>query len=255
MENTNSKLFYQYYDTLFSKKDYFLETQICFKLAQKYGLGKPKKVLEIGCGTGNHTLVLAREKIALTAIDIDPEMVKIAKEKIKKAGINNVKILHKKIEDIKNNQFDLVVALFNVITYVPTQEELESFIKGVERNLAPGGVFIFDCWNGVAAILDPPKHKVTKIKQNGKEIKFEVYPVTNFFNQETILNYQIIVREKKATFKGRYSFSQTLWTPMQMLSSARKTGLENTLISSYLNLEKKATEKDWKIMFVFRKPK
>jgi len=46
---------------------------------------KPKKILEIGCGSGNYTLLLAKKysDAKITAVDISPDMIEIATEKLK----------------------------------------------------------------------------------------------------------------------------------------------------------------------------
>ena len=41
-------------------------------------------ILEIGCGTGNHTVELAKKVSQVLALDIDPQMVALAKDKIEK---------------------------------------------------------------------------------------------------------------------------------------------------------------------------
>ena len=67
----NNTIFYHYYDAIFSEKNYRKETEFIFKKASE-SLGRsPEKILEIGCGTGNHTMNLAGKNIPLTAIDID----------------------------------------------------------------------------------------------------------------------------------------------------------------------------------------
>ena len=68
-------LFYQYYDVLFAGKDYSAETDLMFQLSRRYGIGEPASVVEIGCGTGNHTEHFASRRLKqLTAIDIDPHI-------------------------------------------------------------------------------------------------------------------------------------------------------------------------------------
>jgi len=47
-------------------------------------------VLELGAGTGSTALELASSSVNITATDISPAMIEIAKDKAQKAGIRNV---------------------------------------------------------------------------------------------------------------------------------------------------------------------
>jgi perosamine synthetase len=248
-------LFYEYYDVFYKDKDYSKETDIVLELSKKYGLGLPNKVLEIGCGTGNHTKNLASKTKNLIAIDTDKKMVSAASEKMKKLGIKNVKIINESIENLAQDDFDLAIALFNVVTYIPDTKSLNNFMKAVAKNLKPGGIFVFDCWNGAAAIIDPPKVKKLLIKLGAKKISYTLTPETDSYNQKTIMNYEIVVSSGKSKQVGGYSFNQTLWMPREIKSSLVAAGLEIIFISPSFEIEREVSEKDWKIMFCVRKPK
>lgn len=247
-------IFYKYYDVIFKEKDYSSETQLVFDLAQKYGLGEPKKVLEIGCGTGNHTKFLARKVSKLLAIDIDPKMIEVASKKLAKVRAKNVKFVGNPVEEIEDHGFDLALALFNVVTYIAEPKKLASFMRGVFRVLKPGGIFVFDCWNGVAAVLDPPKSKRTVVKSNGKRVESNLSSKTDFLNQLTTLNYNITISNGKTVEKGVYTILQTLWMPREIISAVKNAGLEIVLSSPFGQPDKPVTDKDWKIMFCVRKP-
>ncbi len=248
-----SSLYHKYYDAIYQNKDYKKETNLVFNLSRKFGIKSPQKILEIGCGTGNHTRLLSKKGINLVAIDTDLEMVKIAKKKL--GDSPNVKILHTPVESLKERNFDLAIAMFNVVTYITDTEGLHSFMRGVSRVLGKGSIFVFDMWNGVAAIKDPPGSKNTSLKYKGKTINCKLTSKTDFFNQTTTLNYFIKATDDERTEKGDFSFTQTLWTPMQVRSAFQEAGLEEVLCSPLLQPNKKATASDWKIMFCCRRSK
>ena len=69
-----------------------------------------KDVLEVGCGNGNFTVYLAQKCDRVTGIDIDPEYVSIAKNRL--AGRSNVEIIQKDINKLKTkSSFDTIVML------------------------------------------------------------------------------------------------------------------------------------------------
>src|SRR3989344_855408 len=249
----SSRLFYAFYDVFFQDKNYSTEVDIILSLGKKFGLGSPKHILEIGCGTGNHTLELAQKAEKVLAIDIDPNMAALAKRKINQKKLKNVIVLEKRVEQLDLKKFDLAVAMFNVVTYIQETDKLFSFMNGVSSRLRRGGVFIFDAWNGIAAIKDPPKKKQIQIKRKGELIELKIIPKTNFISKKTELGYNIKVTKGKLIKEDKFIINQKLWTPLQIRQSLKRAGLELLWSSPLLKPEQKATEKDWKIMFVARK--
>ena len=77
-------------------------------------IAKGDKVLEIGCGTGNLAILCAAKGAEVTGIDLSPNMLGIARRKIKKAGLTE------KIKLIRMSAMDMDTAFgdnsFNVIT-------------------------------------------------------------------------------------------------------------------------------------------
>lgn len=76
------KKFAEYYDLCYSGKDYAKETNFLQNLIKKYKING-KKILDVGCGTGNHALLLKKKGFDVTGIDLNKEMLKVAKKKSK----------------------------------------------------------------------------------------------------------------------------------------------------------------------------
>lgn len=246
-----ANLFYRYYDIVFQSKGYKEETNLVFNFSEKFGIKSPKRILEIGCGTGNHTKILAKSGVRVVAIDTDLEMVRIANEKLK--DISNVNIIHSPIDQLKEKDFDLALALFNVVTYIDKTGNLIRFMQGVSDRLRKGAIFVFDCWNGVAAIRDLPRNKLTTIAHQDKIINFNLIPDVDLFNQIVTINYYIEVKEEQQTKKDHFSFSQTLWTPMQIQFALAEVKLKVLKITPLMKPKRQASDNDWKIMFLCKK--
>ena len=67
------------YDLIYSKKDYKAETNLISELIKKF-LSSKVNILDIGCGTGQHTLELLKKGYKVTGVDLSNEMLKIAKK-------------------------------------------------------------------------------------------------------------------------------------------------------------------------------
>ena len=240
-----SKLFYRIYDTLFSAKDYAGEVSTLITIAKSRYPLPIKNILEIGCGTGNHTLELASTKNNILAIDIDPEMTAITREKTKK--LKNVSVKTSSVEYIKEKKkFELVLAAFNVVTYLPDTKALISFFKGVSQSLKKDGVLIFDCWNGISAIQDPPRNKVYSTRFGNRTIQVEIISLTDLFRQKTTLKYSF-------NGKNSFTFDQTLWTPNQLSYALEANGLIVLECCKNFKPGTRADVTDWKMMFICKK--
>ena len=57
-------------------------TEVANNIVEKYKLEGNVKILDIGCGTGEHTLELLKKGYKVTGVDLSNEMLKIAKKKL-----------------------------------------------------------------------------------------------------------------------------------------------------------------------------
>lgn len=108
-------------------------------LAIQHGL-TGRRLLDLGCGTGKSFLPLLKRGYDVTACDLSPSMLEIARAKAPSA------VLHEAdLRDLPTfGAFDLVTALDDPLNYMLTESELELALRGIARNLAAGGVAIFD---------------------------------------------------------------------------------------------------------------
>jgi ubiquinone/menaquinone biosynthesis C-methylase UbiE len=107
----------------------------------------PSSVLETACGTGIVTLHL-RNKIkgSITATDINPDMLAIAKSKLHDKEIS-WQVADAMDLPFANAQFDCIVTQFGVMFF----SDKVSGMKEAYRLLKPGGTFIFLVWGALEA--------------------------------------------------------------------------------------------------------
>lgn len=84
------------------------------RLLEKIKLEPEDTLLDIGCGSGNITLPLARKAKKVTAIDISKKMLHLLEEDASENGLNNITPLNRRLEDVLLNKdiepHDVVVA-------------------------------------------------------------------------------------------------------------------------------------------------
>jgi len=131
----------KYYDLVYSKKDYKKEAGSLRKLIKKYKRSKGNKLLEFACGTGGHIQYLLKY-FNYTGVDLNEEMLKIAKEKVPGAVFKKGNMITAKL----NTKFDVILCLFSSIGYVKTYPNLKKTLKNFYDHLNPGGIVIFEPW-------------------------------------------------------------------------------------------------------------
>jgi len=105
---------------------------------------KPKLILDLACGTGRLTNLLARRGYDMIGIDISPEALDIAATRAASEK-QNILFLH---QDMTNFELygtvDAIVCCFDSVNYITCLRELKRCFKLCKNYLNPGGLLIFD---------------------------------------------------------------------------------------------------------------
>src|SRR6185369_2060727 len=108
---------------------------------------RPRRVLEIGCGTGLLLFPVAPECESYAATDFSRATIDRLAGQVAARGLSNVTLLHRTaddFDDIAEDSFDMVV-LNSVIQYFPSADYLLRVLEGAARAVRPGGfVFVGD---------------------------------------------------------------------------------------------------------------
>ncbi len=110
---------------------------------EKFGI-KPELVLDLGCGTGNITLLMAKRGYDMIGVDLSQEMLGIATEKAK-AENKEILFLNQDMTEFElYGTVGAMVSALDSINYLTEDGQLESMLKLLHYYLDPGGIFIFD---------------------------------------------------------------------------------------------------------------
>jgi SAM-dependent methyltransferase len=103
---------------------------------------RPATILDIACGTGIPTLLLARRGFRLTGVDRSPEMLA---ELEAKRGELPVTTIRADMRDFAVAEpHDAAICLYDSMNYLLTEDDLARCFACVRRALVPGGLFVFD---------------------------------------------------------------------------------------------------------------
>jgi len=191
----------QYYDLLYQDKDYQAEALYIDSLLRSRAPGA-RSILEFGCGTGAHAALLAEQNYTVSGIDVSGNMIARARER--STGLdpdlqNRLIFEQGDLRTYRAEQtFDAVIALFHVMSYQTTHADLQSAFKTASHHLAPGGVFIFDCWYGPAVLTDPPETRIKRYKNDTVELTRIAEPEIDPARNVVTVNYQMFVRKHRS---------------------------------------------------------
>lgn len=101
-------------------------------------------VLELGCGTGTMTELLADAGYDMIGIDNSGEMLQEAMEKREESGHDILYLLQDMQEFELYGTVRAVISVCDSLNYITEEEDLEYVFALVNNYLDPGGLFVFD---------------------------------------------------------------------------------------------------------------
>ncbi len=125
-------------------------------------------VLDVGCGSGSHSLYLQNKGIEVTGLDESEGAVFTAKSR----GVNNV--VHSNIYDYSGMKFDTILLLMNGVGIAGQLNELPRLLGHLEGLLNPGGQILIDS-SDIIYMFEVDDDGAYRIPNNGKyygEVEF-----------------------------------------------------------------------------------
>ncbi len=188
-------LYSQYYDLLYSDKDYMGEVNYVDNLI-KSSLKSAKTLLDLGCGTGKHAELFCEKGYHVHGVDLSHEMLKIAQTRTLNKQ-NKLQFTHSNIQELNlNQQFDVVVSLFHVMSYQNSNEALIQAFEVAKQHLKQGGIFIFDFWYGPAVLTDLPETRVKRLEDEYLKVTRIAEPHLHAQSNMVDVHYDIFIENK-----------------------------------------------------------
>ncbi len=105
---------------------------------------RPRRVLDLGCGTGKQTVLLGPHAEEVWGLDISAESLRQAEERCARAGLKNVRFFRQSIEHLpaEDGTVDAIFSYGDVISHL--HDSYRRVFGESGRVLRPGGILSFE---------------------------------------------------------------------------------------------------------------
>ncbi len=152
-----------YYDLAFSFRDLSREVQFMEQALHAYSSLRPRRVLELACGTAPHLPQWHARGCLYTGLDTSREMLAAARRR----GVPATLLQQDMVCFALGHKFEIAYVMLGSL-YARTNEEFLDHLDSVARSLRPGGLYVLD---GVAwfRLLDPGEQCWT-VRRDGVKV-------------------------------------------------------------------------------------
>lgn len=192
-------------------------------LLKEHGV-KDGLVLDLGCGTGSLTELLADAGYDMIGVDNSEDMLQIAMDKRAESGKDILYLLQDMREFELYGTVKAVLSICDCINYILEYKDLVEVFRLVNNYLDPGGVFIFDLntvYKYESVMGD------TTIAEDREECSF-IWD--NFYDEDTKINeydLSLFIREEEDLYrKYMETHYQRAYTIHEIKMALKEAGLE-----------------------------
>jgi SAM-dependent methyltransferase len=241
------------YDALYAGKDYDAECDMIEAAFRRHATSPVRSVIDLGCGTGNHALRLARRGYNVTGIDISAEMLRKAYKKLDDATLP----VDFRQGDVRyfdaDATFDAALLMFAVLGYQHDDDDVLETFRNIRRHLRPGGLLAFDAWHGPGVLADPPgsRSRAVETEQGPmlRSVTSEMDPLRHLCR----VHYQLSrIREGGAECVAEETHVVRYFFPDELELQLSVSGLELVALGDFNQPERDPDEWSWNAFGVAR---
>jgi len=210
----------QWYESLFENYARTYDSEIftqgtigeCDFIEREIGYNKSIRILDIGCGTGRHSIELSKRGYTITGIDLSDSQLARAREKAEKQGLNIDLLKYDARELPFENEYDLVIMLCEgAFPLMETDEMNYEILKNATQSLRECGKFIFTTLNG----LFPLHHSVEEFCASTTDPGNATYR-SNTFDLMTFRDHNITEVEDDNGNKKKLECNERYYVPSEI---------------------------------------
>ena len=140
-----------YYHILYKNRDHSEANLFINNLLSSLQPKNKAKVLDLACGKGRHSFVMAQNGLDVLGADLSPQSIETAKS----MESENLKfIVHDMRQAVEQNHFDYIFNLFTSFGYFSQFVDNLHTINSIHYSLKKEGILVLDFFNAVKTILN-----------------------------------------------------------------------------------------------------
>ena len=131
------------YDRLTNDVDYEATVAFYEEILKLEGL-KPRTAVDLACGTGSVTAILAEQGLDVIGVDLSPEMLTEADHKAMEEGVS-VRFACQDMTELElGEEVDCILSLCDSMNYLTEEGQLEDTFKSIAQHMKKESLFLFD---------------------------------------------------------------------------------------------------------------
>lgn len=131
------------YDRLTNDVNYEATVEFYQQILTQEGL-KPRTAVDLACGTGSVTAILARKGLRVIGVDLSEDMLTQAVQKVQDME-HPPRFICQPLQELQLDRgVDLAVCALDSLDYITNPSDCAQAIRRIYKALNPGGIFIFD---------------------------------------------------------------------------------------------------------------
>jgi SAM-dependent methyltransferase len=243
------------YDRLYAGKDYRAECDLIEAAIAKHAPRRPRTLLDVGCGTGQHSIELARRGFDVTGVDLSESMLRHAAENaaVFEAARRPTWVHGDARSFSAGGPHDIGIMMFAVIGYLTGNDDVLAGLRNIRRHLAPGALFLCDFWYGPSVLSDRPTDRVRVLPIDGGEVVRTTQTVLDPVTHTADVSFRLwtlegkrVVSDTRETHRMRYFFPQEFALFLSQADFAMQS------ISAFPTLDAPLTDATWNAFVVAR---
>jgi len=209
----------KYYDMMYvNEESYQSEVDKVVSLVKQYKKSQGNMLLDIACGTGAQAVYLQNHFI-VTGIDLNSEMLEVAKGKVKNATFINADMCNFNLA----NQYDVIVNLYGSIGQVETLEQMQRAVSCSYNHLKQGGIFILTPWSTKESFNEALVCRTKTIELSGF---CRMETVKRVSDDKIKIEYHHLISDNFEVTYYQHANFITLFSEHEYESSIQKAGFE-----------------------------
>ncbi len=140
-----------YYHKLYFERDDNEAKSFIKRLIAHLNPKPGSRMLDVACGKGRHSRILAEENFDVTGIDISIDSINYAKQFVQRDSSGETENLHFYLHDMRLlfwvNYYNYAFNFFTSFGYFNTQRENDDAMRTIAASLKPSGIVVFDYLN------------------------------------------------------------------------------------------------------------